>query len=79
MGVMDKFIQYMKFNDAEDDEYLDDDYLDDDGIIMLDNTMHLISTETEMDFNDVDELSKYMNLLGVFNIVNCFLISSIIL
>lgn len=29
MGVMDKFIQYMKFNDAEDDEYLDDDYLDD--------------------------------------------------
>ena len=29
MGVMDKFIQYMKFNDAEDDEYYDDDYLDD--------------------------------------------------
>ncbi len=30
MGVMDKFIQYMKFNDTEEDEYLDDDYLDDD-------------------------------------------------
>jgi cell division inhibitor SepF len=29
MGVMDKFIQYMKFNDAEDDEYLDDDDSDD--------------------------------------------------
>ena len=28
MGVMDKFIQYMKFNDEEDD-YLDEDYLDD--------------------------------------------------
>jgi len=29
MGVMDKFIQYMKYNDNED-EYYDDDYLDDD-------------------------------------------------
>lgn len=29
MGVMDKFIQYMKYND-NDDEYYDDDYLDDD-------------------------------------------------
>lgn len=28
MGVMDKFLNYMKLND-EDDEYLDDDYLDD--------------------------------------------------
>ena len=35
-----------------------DDYLDDDGIIMLDNTMNLISTETEMDYNDVDELDE---------------------
>ncbi|MBQ3020688.1 MAG: translation initiation factor IF-2 [Bacilli bacterium] len=35
-----------------------DDYLDDDGIIMLDNTMNLISTETEMDFNDVEELDE---------------------
>ena len=34
------------------------DYLDDDGIIMLDNTMHLISTETEMDYNDADELDE---------------------
>ena len=29
MGVMDKFLNYMKFND-EDDEFYDDDYLDDD-------------------------------------------------
>ncbi len=29
MGVMDKFLNYMKLND-EDDEYYDDDYLDDD-------------------------------------------------
>jgi len=31
MGVMDKFLNYMKLNDEdEDDDYLDDDYLDDD-------------------------------------------------
>ena len=35
-----------------------DDYLDDDGIIMLDNTMHLISTETEMDYEEIDELDE---------------------
>lgn len=29
MGVMDKFLNYMKLND-EDDEFYDDDYLDDD-------------------------------------------------
>lgn len=29
MGVMDKFLNYMKLND-EDDEYYDEDYLDDD-------------------------------------------------
>ena len=34
------------------------DFLDDDGIIMLDNCMHLISTETEMDYNDADELDE---------------------
>lgn len=38
-----------------------DDYLDDDGIIMLDNSMNLISTETEMDFNDVDELDEVVD------------------
>ena len=35
-----------------------DDYLDDDGIIMLDNCMHLISTETEMDYEAIDELDE---------------------
>ena len=34
------------------------DYLDEDGIIMLDNTMNLISTETELDYNDADELDE---------------------
>lgn len=29
MGVMDKFLNYMRLN-GEDDEYLDDDYIDDD-------------------------------------------------
>ncbi len=31
MSVMDKFLNYMKLND-EDDDYYDDDYLDDDDI-----------------------------------------------
>ena len=31
MGVMDKFLQYMKIND--EDEYLDEDYLDDEEVI----------------------------------------------
>ena len=29
MGVMDKFLNYMKLNDEEDDGYYDDDYYDD--------------------------------------------------
>ena len=35
-----------------------DDILDDDGIIMLDNSMNLISTETEMDYEERDELDE---------------------
>lgn len=30
MGVMDKFLNYMKLNGDDDDEYYDEDYLDDD-------------------------------------------------
>ena len=30
MGVMDKFLNYMKLNGEEDDEYFDEDYLDED-------------------------------------------------
>lgn len=30
MGVMDKFLNYMKLNDEDDGEYYDDDYYDDD-------------------------------------------------
>lgn len=30
MGVMDKFLNYMKLNGEDEDEYLDDDYLDED-------------------------------------------------
>ena len=29
MGVMDKFLNYMKLNDEDENDYLDDDYLDD--------------------------------------------------
>ena len=31
MGVMDKFLNYMKLNDEEDEGFYDDDYLDDEG------------------------------------------------
>ena len=30
MGVMDKFLNYMKLNPDDDDEYADDDYYDED-------------------------------------------------
>ena len=30
MGVMDKFLNYMKINDEEDNDYYDEDYYDDD-------------------------------------------------
>ena len=30
MGVMDKFLNYMKLNDMDDDDYYDSDYYDDD-------------------------------------------------
>ena len=29
MGVMDKFLNYMKLNDEEDEGFYDDDYMDD--------------------------------------------------
>ena len=32
MGVMDKFLQYMRIND-EEDEYLDEDYLDEEEVV----------------------------------------------
>jgi len=37
MGVMDKFLNYMKLND-EEDEYYDDDYYDDDDDIIEEKT-----------------------------------------
>ena len=48
-----------------------EDFLDDDAIIMLDNCMNLISTETEMDYDDADELDEavenimYSSKIGV--------------
>lgn len=32
MGVMDKFLNYMKLNGEDDEDYLDDDYLDDEEV-----------------------------------------------
>ena len=42
MGVMDKFLNYMKLND-EDDEYYDDDYYDDDDDIIEEKTKKAIA------------------------------------
>ena len=44
MGVMDKFLNYMKLND-EDDEYYDDDYYDDDDDIIEEKTKKSVSVK----------------------------------
>lgn len=46
MGVMDKFLTYMKLND-EEDEYYDDDYYDDDDVI--EDKPKKISSKTSSD------------------------------
>ena len=46
MGVMDKFLTYMKLND-EEDEYYDDDYYDDDDVI--EDKPKKISSKTSTD------------------------------
>ena len=33
MGVMDKFLNYMKLNGEEDDDYYDDDYADEEDVL----------------------------------------------
>lgn len=44
MGVMDKFLNYMKLND-EEDEYYDDDYYDDDDEIIEEKPKKQISSK----------------------------------
>ena len=58
MGVMDKFIQYMKFNDAEDDEYLDDDYLDDDE--PMETKQPSVIKRSNVVKEDIDEPEKFV-------------------
>jgi len=58
MGVMDKFIQYMKFNDAEEDEYLDDDYLDDDE--PMEPKQPSVIKRTNVIKEEVDESEKFV-------------------
>lgn len=48
MGVMDKFLNYMKLND-EDDDYLDDDYYDDEDEVV--SPKRVVKTRTA----DADE------------------------
>ncbi len=58
MGVMDKFIQYMKFNDAEDDEYYDDDYLDDEE--PLEPKQPSVVKRANVVKEDIDDTEKFV-------------------
>lgn len=55
MGVMDKFIQYMKYNDNEE-EYYDDDYLDDDE--SLDTKSSPATKKASVLKDDTEEIEK---------------------
>ena len=47
MGVMDKFLNYMKLNDEEDEGFYDDDYLDDEEEVELDKIDLSVTEEVE--------------------------------
>lgn len=57
MGVMDKFIQYMKFNDDGDEDYLDEDYLDEDEPVEPKQPVAVKRTNIVKD--DVEESEKF--------------------
>lgn len=56
MGVMDKFLNYMKLNGEDDDEYYDEDYLDEDEEIESSHSTKKTSVskarETEEDYEE---------------------------
>ncbi len=51
MGVMDKFLNYMKLN-GEDEEFYDDEYLDDEEEIITSKRVVAKPTKTEDDYDD---------------------------
>lgn len=51
MGVMDKFLNYMKLNGEEEEEYYDDDYIDDEEEEQVLSPRRVRSRETD-DYDD---------------------------
>lgn len=59
MGVMDKFISYMKFNGMEDDEYYDDDeYLDEEPIEPKQPTVVKRTNTLKEEADDIDKATR---------------------
>lgn len=55
MGVMDKFLNYMKLNGEEDDDYLDEDYLDGDDEPIAAPPQRRIQSQKSRDEDEVEE------------------------
>ncbi len=56
MGVMDKFLNYMKLNDDDDDDYYDNDYYDDDEPI--EPKAPVVSKKASMARDEEEEIEK---------------------
>ena len=57
MGVMDKFLNYMKLND-EEDEYYDDDYYDDDDDIIEEKPKKMVVSKEPEPAEDMPVVKK---------------------
>lgn len=55
MGVMDKFLNYMKLNGEEDDDYLDEDYLDDGDDLMSAPPQRKLQGQKSRDEDELEE------------------------
>lgn len=58
MGVMDKFLNYMKLNGEEEDEYYDDEYLDDEDIEPAPAPRRNASKVRDMDDYEEEKISQ---------------------
>lgn len=58
MGVMDKFLNYMKLNDEEDDGYYDDDYYDDDDEGQVEKKSKIKSISKADSYEEEDRTKK---------------------
>ena len=58
MGVMDKFLNYMKLNDEEDEEFYDDDYLDDEEVVEPTKKFGSAKSRQPQENEDTEDKSK---------------------